>query len=95
MLGIKGINYKFCRIIPNSWYPVHLPNPISIMVAYSSIGQMQLGNAAKGVLCHMVSDNINTSIFCTLSSYRYSRQAGRLAGRQNIGGFQFLKFSTG
>ena len=27
------------------------------MVAYTSVGEMQLGNAAKGgVLCHMVSE---------------------------------------
>ena len=26
MLGIEGI--KYCRIIPGSWDPVHLPNPM-------------------------------------------------------------------
>ena len=58
MLGIEGI--KYCKIIPGSWDPVHLPNPTStrrLMVAYTSIEGMQQGNAAKGgVLCHMVSE---------------------------------------
>ena len=54
MLGIEGI-----RITPVNWDTVHLPNLTStkrLMVAHSSIGGMQLGNAAREVLFHMVSE---------------------------------------
>ena len=55
MLGIEGI-----RIIPGSEILYTLPNPTStriFIVAYSSIIGMQVGNAAKEVICHMVREH--------------------------------------
>ena len=49
MLGIEGI--KYCRNIPGSWDPVHLPNPTTtmrLMVAYTSVGGMQAGDCSQG-----------------------------------------------
>ena len=52
MLGIEGLSLavEILYTLPN------LTSTRRLMVAYSSISGMQLGNAAWEVLCHIVSE---------------------------------------